>query len=593
MKTINKITLMFAFVALLGSNTSYNLEPIKEVEESKATVKKAKNDKELVIFNWEDYIDEDLIAEFEEEYGCTVKYYTFDTNETLYNQFKLQPEGTYDLINASEYMLQKMAREGLLEKIDVETECEDYFTYAAPSITSKLKSMPVGKDESGTDLTLYEYAAGYMWGTLGIIYDPECSDTIEEDVKSWDIFWDEDYKDLISIKNSMRDTIVVGVMHAFKNLKNKENPNEDEIAFLKAVERAENDANDETEVVQNVFDLIIREDNYQSILEVIKQELISLKDNIFGFEVDSGKNDIITGKIKMNLAWSGDAIFSIDTALEEADKVLQYSVPEEGSNVWYDGWSIPVGGNRDLACKFIDFLSRPDNASRNMDYIGYTSFIACDEVFDLVSEWYGVSEYSEFTTYHGAYAYIDEDNYGKYAYVDESIVKYEDKFYRSIVLTDDTIKVEDDEDVLEYSKIVNDDDYEKVEFSEILPTDEEYWEEVDEDELGLVDPYDLTFIFENEDSNRDEYIIYPYEDSANELETQYPSEEILARCAVMKDFEGRNDDVVIMWGQIRAYTNMTPYYIILATVVGAALALGIYNVVKKQKSMRNRRKSIK
>lgn len=286
MKTFNKITLMLAFVALLGSNTSYKLEAV-DVNDSVAAVKKAKKDDELVIFNWEDYIDEDLIEEFEEEYDCTVKYYTFDTNETLYNQFKLQPEGSYDLINASDYMLQKMAREGLLEKIDVENEFEDYINYASPTITSTLKSMPVNGDE-----TLYDYAAGYMWGTLGIIYDPECSDTIEEDVKSWDIFWDEDYKDLISIKNSMRDTIVVGVMHAFKNLKNKENPNEDELAFLEAVERAENDANDETEVVQNVFDLIIREDNYQSILEVIKQELISLKDNIFGFEVDSGKNDM-------------------------------------------------------------------------------------------------------------------------------------------------------------------------------------------------------------------------------------------------------------------------------------------------------------
>ncbi|MCH5171928.1 MAG: extracellular solute-binding protein [Erysipelotrichales bacterium] len=592
MKTINKITLMMAFVALLGANTSYKVEAIAEdTNETKTKVKNAKKSNELVIFNWEDYIDEDLIDEFEEEYNCTVKYYTFDTNETLYNQFKLQPEGTYDLINASEYMLQKMAREGLLEKIDVEKECSEYFNYTSPSVTDKLKSMPVGND-----LTLYEYAAGYMWGTLGIIYDPECSDTIEEDVKSWDIFWDEKYEDLISIKNSMRDTIVVGVMHAYKNLKNKENPNDDEKAFLEAVERAENDANDETEIIQNVFDLIIREDNYQSILEVIKEELISLKENIFGFEVDSGKNDIITGKIKMNLAWSGDVIFSIDTALEEADKVLKYSVPEEGSNVWYDGWSLPVGANRELACAFIDFLSRPENASRNMDYIGYTSFIACDDVFDLVSEWYGVSEYNENTTYHGAYAYIDEDNYGKYSYVDESIVKYNDKFYRATVLTDNTIKVEDGEDILEYSKIDDvdsDEDWENVEFSDILPTDEEYWEEIDEEELGLADPYDLTFVFKNEDSNREEYIIYPYEDSANELETQYPSEEILSRCAVMKDFEERNDDVVIMWGQIRAYTNMTPYYIILATVVGAFLVFGVYSFVKKQRSIRNRRKSVK
>lgn len=519
----------------------------------------------------------------------------------MYNQFKLQPEGSYDLVNASDYMLQKMAREGLLEKINVEKEFEDYLNYASPTITNTLKSMPVNEDE-----TLYDYAAGYMWGTLGIIYDPECSDTIEEDVKSWDIFWDEKYEDLISIKNSMRDTIVVGVMHAYKNLKlkNKEDLSEDEIVFLEAVKRAEDDAKEDSEVIQNVFDLIIREDNYQPILEVIKQELISLKDNIFGFEVDSGKNDIITGKIKMNLAWSGDAIFSIDTALEDADKVLQYSVPEEGSNVWYDGWGFPVGANRELACKFIDFLSRPENASRNMDYIGYTSFIACDDVFDLVSEWYGVSEYSENSTYHGAYTYIDEDNYGKYTYIDENIVKYNDKFYRASFLTDNTKKIEVDGEILEYSIIEDvdkDENWDAVEFSDILPTNEDYWEEVDREDLGLaVDEetgedyyYDLTFIFKNKDSGRDEYKIIPYEDSANELEAQYPSEEILERCAVMKDFESKNDDVVIMWGQIRAYTNMTPYYVILATVVGAFLVFGVYSLVKKQRSIRNRRKSVK
>lgn len=577
MKRIKKISLVLAFASLLCS--------CGDNEEKQA----------LVIYNSSDYIDESLIEEFEDAYNCEVKYYTFDTNETMYNQFNVQPEGTYDLINTSDYMLQKMVREGLVEPLNVEEECPVYAEYASTLIKDKLKLMPVDSDGDGVnDSDLSHYAAGYMWGTLGIIYDPEASDTIQEDVKSWDIFWDEKYEDLISIKNSMRDTFVVGIMHAFKNLKSKENPTSEEKYFLEAVKRAEERSNSNTELVQNIFDLIINEDDYKAILKVVEEELVSLKDNIFGFEVDSGKNDIITGKIKMNLAWSGDAVYSIETAYDEANKVLEYYVPEEGSNVWYDGWALPKGSNRKLACAFIDFLSEPENAARNMEYIGYTSFIACDEVFDLVSDIYGVSEFNLTTNYHGAYKYYDEEEDGD-VFVDASIVKYGDKYYTLSYLSNNVYTLIDKEtkEVLGlYSDLEDANGIENVTFTGILPTNSEYWEEIDESELDLAKPYDLKFIFNHGESERD-YVIYPYADMANRLETQYPSEEIISRCAIMKDFGSINDDVVIMWGQLRAYTNMLPYYIILATFATGVIVFSILGFVKKKKSTRNRRKSIK
>lgn len=577
MKRIKKISLVLAFASLLCS--------CGDNEEKQA----------LVIYNSSDYIDESLIEEFEDAYNCEVKYYTFDTNETMYNQFNVQPEGTYDLINTSDYMLQKMVREGLVEPLNVEEECPVYAEYASTLIKDKLKLMPVDSDGDGVnDSDLSHYAAGYMWGTLGIIYDPEASDTIQEDVKSWDIFWDEKYEDLISIKNSMRDTFVVGIMHAFKNLKSKENPTSEEKYFLEAVKRAEERSDNNTELVQNIFDLIINEDDYKAILKVVEEELVSLKDNIFGFEVDSGKNDIITGKIKMNLAWSGDAVYSIETAYDEANKVLEYYVPEEGSNVWYDGWALPKGSNRKLACAFIDFLSEPENAARNMEYIGYTSFIACDEVFDLVSDIYGVSEFNLTTNYHGAYKYYDEEEDGD-VFVDASIVKYGDKYYTLSYLSNNVYTLIDKEtkEVLGlYSDLEDADGIENVTFTGILPTNSEYWEEIDESELDLAEPYDLKFIFNHGESERD-YVIYPYADMANRLETQYPSEEIISRCAIMKDFGSINDDVVIMWGQLRAYTNMLPYYIILATFATGVIVFSILGFVKKKKSTRNRRKSIK
>ena len=553
---------ILSICALLTANASYkysnDVASRSNIESKAKLTKKAtnKNTNELVIYNCADYIDNELIEEFEKEYNCVVKYYEYDTNETMYNKLILQPEGTYDLICTSEYMLQKMVRAGLVEPLNVKDECPVYAQYASKEVSKKLDTMSI--DDSST---LADYVAGYMWGTLGIIYDSEYGDTIKEDVKSWDIFWNSKYKNVISIKNSMRDTFVVGLMHAYQNIEKKENLTDDESEFVASVNRAKESANSEQEVIQNIFDMVINEEKYNSIVEVVKEELISLKQNIFGFEVDSGKNDIITGKIKMNLAWSGDAVFSISTALDETDKVLEYYVPDDGSNVWYDGWCLPNGSNRDLATKFIDFLSIPENASRNMEYIGYTPFIACDEVFDYASRTYGLSEYNEDTTYYGPY-HEEEEDYD----VDGNYVVYNGKYYQAFV-TDD-------------------------EFSNILPTDTTHWVEVNAEGLSLSDPYDLNFFFKNDESTRD-YIIYPFEEMQNSLETQYPSSEVLDRCAVMKDFEARNDDVIIMWGQLRAYTSMTVYYVILATVAFAAITFGVVTFIQKRNSIRNRRKSLK
>ena len=546
---------------LLGVGGNFKTSSNEVIKPHKLTLNEDFNGQSLTIYNCADYIDETLIEAFEEKYNCVVNYYTFDTNETMYNQLTLQPEGTYDLLCPSDYMIQRLVREDLVEPIDIEKECPVYAKYATSAVRSKLSSMYADTNGDGVkDTSLDNYAAGYMWGTLGIIYDPYCSDTIREDVKSWDVFWDSQYKDLISIKNSMRDTFVVGLMHGYKNgafshldidqnaketfendLKNAKN--EEEIAQARSKYNA---------VIQGLFDLVINQDDYQDTIKIVKDELISLKQNIFGLEVDSGKNDIITGKIKMNLAWSGDAVYSIDQALEASDKVLEYYVPEDGANVWYDGWVLPKKANRELACKFIDFLSEPENATMNMDYIGYTSFIACDEVFDLVSSWYGVSDFYEDGYYYSEN--VEEE-------IDASIVKYQDKFYACIQDSQGN-----------------------------LPTDENYFEEIDGEELGLADPYDLGFIFKDNLQEGRSGVIYPYEDCLNQLIAQYPDENTIARCAVMNDFANRNEEVVIMWSQVKAYTNMTPYYVVLIITGVSVVSYFTYTFIKKQKSTRNKRR---
>ena len=128
-----------------------------------------------------------------------------------------------------------------------------------------------------------------------------------------------------------------------------------------------------------------------------KQQAIGLKkakENIYEFEVDTGKENIIKGKYYVNLCWSGDAVYSLDLA-EEEGVLLNYKIPEEGSNVWFDGWVMPKGADTELAQAFVDFVSLPENAVRNMNMVGYTSAIAGQEVFDEISDWYDESEVDE------------------------------------------------------------------------------------------------------------------------------------------------------------------------------------------------------
>ena len=385
-KVFSILLFVFGFILLLS--TSINLKADDDF-----------SGRTLTIYNVEDYISNgedgcvDIIADFEEKYNCKVNYYTYDTNETMYNQFNLQKEGTYDLVCSSEYMLQKMIKEELVVPFENLAEnIPNYEKYASKTLRNKFKGMEV--QYKGETVNLDQFVVGYMWGTVGIIYDPYCSDTIQEDVKSWDVFWDPTYKDLISIKNSLRDAFIPGLFHYYSQEENFQN-------LMKAYQENPTEENCKAynALLQDIFDFKLdgseasENENYEKIAHV-KDELIDMKKNIFGFEVDSGKNDIITGKIKLNLAYSGDAVFSIDTARNEADKYLEFYIPEDGSNNWYDGWVIPKGAkNVDLAYKFLDYLSDPENAANNMDYIGYTPFIVGDALFTLTGKWYGACDY--------------------------------------------------------------------------------------------------------------------------------------------------------------------------------------------------------
>ncbi len=385
----------------------------------------------LHVYNWQDYIyqydpesesydDPDMIEQFEnfinqpenmKTYGLTKKvsviYDTFDTPETMYNELKLN-KTSYDLMAPSDYMIQKLALnlDGLtstrIQKIDM-SRVPNYSKYASKFLINNLKGVLIDENDPSKG-TLNDYALGYMWGTLGLVYNPGAQTLVnkgytEEQViedftqpDSWNVLWEnDDYAKIASIKDSIRDTYSMGIMHVYND------------EFKELQEKYESGELDKDTYKQKINAIFNRSDD--KTISLVQSALIELKDRIYGFEVDTGKTDIVTGKVGVNLAWSGDAVYSMDQA-EEYGQYFYYSLPSYGANIWFDGWCIPEscqGQNLAAAYAFIDFLSIPSKAAMNMDYIGYSSFIAGDEVLNLIHDWYDAEEGEETVEYDLGY----------------------------------------------------------------------------------------------------------------------------------------------------------------------------------------------
>lgn len=356
----------------------------------------------LKVCSWEEYLDEgeweepielpdgteimgenSVLKDFEEWYFDTykkkikVEYSTFGTNEDLYNQMTLGDE--FDLVCPSEYMIMKLMKEDALVPyserfFDGSIEENYYSRGVSPYIDGVFSELNMdGK-------CLKDYAAGYMWGTLGIVYDPE--QVSEEEASTWSLFTNPEFMKRLTVKDSVRDTFFAAVsVYQKDRLVNPEfinSPN-----YRDELKRLLNDTGEET----------LRE--VEKIMSVMKK-------NAYSFETDSGKSDVVTGKVAANIQWSGDGVYSLNEAEEEGVR-LCYSVPKESGNVWFDGWCMLKSGigndeeKRKAAEAFVNFVSRPDIVVRNMDYIGYTSVIAGedDTIFEYAEYCYGADEETE------------------------------------------------------------------------------------------------------------------------------------------------------------------------------------------------------
>ncbi len=368
---------------------------------------------------------DDVISGFEAYekavYGRNVKvvYDTYDTNETMLSSLKTG-KTSYDLIAASDYTIQKMMSLDMLQPID-RGNVPNYNTYCSPFLLEVMESItaPI----NGVEEKMSDYSVGYMWGTLGILFNPAkveaetgvAEDTVKADMQSWDSLWDSKYRNQMSVKDSMRDTYSVGIMKQYGeeilSLMERSGCFDMEDGMLSLIpEKYDEALNTYNTALTEIFN---RCD--EKAVEEVKKVLLELKENVFGFEVDSGKDDMVKGLIGMNLAWSGDAVYSMDRGDNESGNTIYYSVPKTGGNIWFDSWSIPKTSDAEhkkVAEEFLNFISDPTVAAANMNTIGYTSFIAGETVHNLIREWFDPRAYSMFV-YHdasGEEGYTWEDN---------------------------------------------------------------------------------------------------------------------------------------------------------------------------------------
>lgn len=349
-------------------------------------------DEEITVYNWEDYIysKTELQNDFNEYYkvktGKTVKvnYSTFDTNETMLTN--IINGAVVDVIAPSEYAIEKLLQHDLLEKID-KTKVSTISNVNSAIYEAVREVFGTFTTDGGETVDITDYFVPYMWGTLGILYNADV--VTEADLaKGWGLLWNENGNEALNgkifMKDSIRDSYCAAVMYLKEyNLLPDAHKN-------KSVQELIN-TNDDT------------------MLAAVEELLVRQKDVLKGYEVDFGKQEMISEKGLVDLAWSGDALYAIEEAeASSSAPALDYFVPEVGGNVWFDGWVIPKNAkNKEAANYFIAFLNEPEIAMSNMLEIGYTSAVD-KSVFESSEAALALLEEAE---YDAAEFFADERRY--------------------------------------------------------------------------------------------------------------------------------------------------------------------------------------
>ena len=276
---------------------------------------------ELYVYNWGEYIDEDVISQFEDETGIKVIYDMFETNEEMYPVIEAGGVN-YDVVCPSDYMIQKMRENDLLAEINFDN---------VPNID---QIDPAYMEMSKSFDPENKYSVPYCWGTVGILYNTKLLDELGVPAPTkWADLWDERLSGEILMQDSVRDAFMVALK---KDGCSMNSANEDE-------------------------------------LQQAKQDLVDQKPLVQAYVIDQVRDKMIGGEAAVGVIYSGEMLYIQDEVANLGlDYELEYVIPEEGTNLWLDSWVIPKNAkNKENAEKWIDFLCRPEIAKANFEYITY------------------------------------------------------------------------------------------------------------------------------------------------------------------------------------------------------------------------------
>ena len=313
----------------------------------------------LRVANWIDYLDLDLIPEFEEWYYRTtgekvrVDYNTYTMPDTMYYQVA-NGHVDYDVCCPPEYLVERMMRHNLLLPIDT----VDFMNRGIPNwmngtATFLDEAIQIYGDIYNVDSKTY--AVPFQWGTTSVVYNTKY--VSREDVESWDFLFNSKFKGKIRIKDAFSDLFTILTLYVgYKDVQ-------------------------EGRITRDQLAGDLTNEN----LAMIRDLLERMRPQIVGWEFDEGKERMATGEDWLAVTWNGDAQWAVSHAGPNVK--LDVIVPKEGSDLWVDCWVIPsYAGNVKAASYWINFMCQYENAIRCMKVTNWTSSIATPEILKALTD---------------------------------------------------------------------------------------------------------------------------------------------------------------------------------------------------------------
>lgn len=295
-------------------------------------------DRTVNVYNWSDYIDEDILTEFTKETGINVTYDVFDSNEILETKLLAGSTG-YDVVVPTGTFLARQIQAGVFQKLDKSKL--DNIGNVDPAIAERLEKYDPGN----------EYAINYMWGTTGIGYNVgKVKEALGEDmsVDSWDLVFNPE------IAGKLKDCGIYML----------DAPEELIPAALNYV-GLDPDSNDPGDIAK------------------AEELLLVARENVRKFHSSEYINALANGDICVAVGWSGDVLQARDRAAEaDAGVQVEYTIPNQGALMWFDNMAIPADAkNVDEAHEFLNYLLRPEVMAKASNYVYYANGNAASKEF--------------------------------------------------------------------------------------------------------------------------------------------------------------------------------------------------------------------